>query len=160
MPAVSNGVAKSSMPTNVTANDITSMSHQFSMPKRFASTAVCILNAPSTNIKMPIAVDNISIIYSDFLIIMIPSTIETIPSARSNWNASWNKSFAKYPDSFVTPYIMRNTPYNMHIVFSPSCGMNNKAAPNAIRHIVMTVYAFFTCTNVCIKYLPPFCLLF
>ena len=84
MPAVSNGVAKSSMPTNVTANDITSMSHQFSMPKRFASTAVCILNAPSTNIKMPIAVDNISIIYSDFLIIMIPSTIETIPSARSN----------------------------------------------------------------------------
>ena len=34
--------------------------------KRFASTAVCILNAPSTNIKMPIAVDNISIIYSVF----------------------------------------------------------------------------------------------
>ena len=86
---VSPGINISNMPIAATITASISISHQRLIPNLLESIDVCILNVASTSITIPIQVDNncttLAVLHTN----TIPTIAITIPSARSNWNASW-----------------------------------------------------------------------
>ena len=61
----------------------------------------------------------------------------------------------KYMENFAIPYTIRNIPYTLHMVLSPSWGHIIRITPIAIRPAVTTLYAFFTRDKLCIEHPLP-----
>ena len=114
------------------------------MPKRFASTATCILNRPSASTGMPNMTHRNVMASPGWHRVMTPTAASRMPKARSYWNASRNRSREKYPPSLTAPQTTMPMPSARPIHGTQRSAMTNSTTPSTQNSADITIYPVFT----------------